>query len=480
MGGSDNPMFKRDRVMSKMKRCAVWIVSGLLYATAALAPAGAAEPAQDENLAYAIGIQTYISGFPVMDLYRTLWETSFDPERGHDRTLNEYFVFDRLITSEDDWVITPNNDTIYLRAFLDLRAEPVILEIPPMGDRQYWVPVSDMHHDFDANLSWDTIGTRGGAFALVAPGWQGVLPEGVQRIDMGTPIIWTLPRIAVDGDPDLPAAVELQKQFRLVPLSQWGATTLTRPQPDAKDFPRFTRHELTDARAYFTTLNEVLRLSARVGNPVDTVMAGWLRELNLDPATGFDWDKLSPQAQRGLERAAVDANRIIAERMPRAVPIVNNWQVVRLDKRISGEPMVAAAAAMLGLLWNPAEISTYDVAFFDGSGAPLDGNNRYVLKFDPPPPVDGFWSVTMYSAENQLFVPNPIDRYSFGDRTKGTVYGADGSLEIFLQHEEPTDPAERANWLPAPQGRFYLVTRHYSPQAAILTADWVPPGIAKR
>lgn len=220
-----------------------------------------------------------------MDLYRTLWETSFDPDRGHDRTLNEYFVFDRLITSDDDWVITPNNDTIYLRAFLDLRAEPIILVIPPMGDRQYWVPLSGMHHDFDANLSWDTIGTRGGAFALVAPGWQGVLPEGVRRIGMTTPIIWTLPRIAVDGDPDLPAAVELQKQYRLVPLSQWGATTLC---------------------------------------------------------------------------------------------------------------------------------------------------------------------------------------------------GADGSLEVFLQHDEPTEPVEWANWLPAPQGRFYLVTRHYSPRPPILTGDWVPPGITKR
>lgn len=242
-------------------------------------PASATEPAQDEDPAYAIGVQTYLSFLPMMDLYRTLWETSFDPERGHDRTVNEYFVFDRLITSKDDWVISPNNDTIYLRAFLDLRAEPILLVIPPMGDRQYWVPVSDMHHDFDANLSWDTVGPRGGAFALCPPGWQGVLPEGVQRIDMGTPIIWTLPRIAVDGDPDLPAAIALQKQFRLVPLSQWGA---------------------------------------------------------------------------------------------------------------------------------------------------------------------------------------------------------DGSLEIFLQHEEPTNPVERANWLPAPQGRFYLVTRHYSPRAPILTGDWVPPPITQR
>jgi len=443
-------------------------------------PATATEPAQDENLAYAIGVQTYISGFPLMDLYRTLWETSFDPERGHDRTLNEFFVFDRLITSEDDWVITPNNDTIYLRGFLDLRAEPIILVIPPMGDRQYWVPVSDMRHDFDANLSWDTVGARGGAFALCPPGWQGLLPEGVQRIDMSTPIIWTLPRIAVDGAADLPAAVALQKQIRLVPLSQWGAAEVTRPKPDPDDFPRFTRSELTDAKAYFTTLNTLLRLSPRVGHPMDDAMAGWLREIGMDPATGFNWDKLTPQTQRGLERATADAHRIIAERMPRAVPIVNNWQVVRLDKQISGDPVIAAAAAMLGLLWNPADISTYDVAFVDGSGAPLDGNNRNVLRFAPPPPVDGFWSVTMYSAENQLFVPNAIDRYSFGDRTKGSVYGEDGSLEVFLQHEEPTDPKERANWLPAPKGRFYLVTRHYSPKAAILTGDWVPPPVSAR
>jgi hypothetical protein len=212
--------------------------------------ANAAEPAQDENLAYATGVQTYINGFPVMDLYRTLWETSFDPKRGHDQTLNEYFVFDRLITSKDDWVITPNNDTIYLRAFLDLRAEPVVLVIPPMGDRQYWVPVSDMRHDFDANLSWDTVGARGGNFALCPPGWQGVLPEGVKRIDMSTPIGWTLPRISVNGDADLPAAVELQKKFKLVPLSQWGAAEVTRPKSDAADFPRFTRAELTNAKAY--------------------------------------------------------------------------------------------------------------------------------------------------------------------------------------------------------------------------------------
>ncbi|MCV2361304.1 DUF1214 domain-containing protein [Paucibacter sp. TC2R-5] len=468
--------------MSLVQRCAAAILTSLLFAvaaTAAVTPARTAEPAQDEALAYATGVQTYINGFPMMDLYRTLWETSFDPKRGHDRTVNEFFAFDRLITSKDDWVITPNNDTIYSRAFLDLRKEPIIIAIPPTT-RQYWVPISDLRHDFDANLSWDTVGARGGAFALCPPGWQGVLPEGVKRIDMGTPIGWMLPRFAVNGDADLPGAVALQKQVRLVPLSQWGATNVARPKPDPADFPRFTRAELTDAKAYFTSLNTLLRFSPRIGNPMDEAMVGWLREIGMDPAAGFDWDKLSPQARRGLERATADAHRIIAERMPRLVPIVNNWQLARLDKRISGDPVFAAGAAMLGLLWNPKEISTYDVAFFDGKSAPLDGQNRYVIKFSPQPPVNAFWSVTMYSAETQIFVPNPINRYSVGDRTQGMVYGKDGSLEVFLQAEAPTDPRERANWLPAPKGRFYLVTRHYSPKAAILTGDWTPPPVIKR
>jgi hypothetical protein len=440
---------------------------------------GSTEPAQDEDLAYAIGVQTYISGFPVMDLYRTLWETSFDPERGHDRTLNEYFVFERLITSEDDWVITPNNDTIYLRAFLDLRAEPIILVIPPMGDRQYWVPVSDMWHDFDANLSWDTIGARR-RLRLVPARMAGRFARGRAA--------------GRHGHADHLDAAPHRGGRRRGPAGGGGAAEAVPARP-LEPVGSGQGHPAASRRGRFPALHPP-RAHQRQGllhdpqqgapalaaprQPDGRGDGGLAARVGMDPATGFDWDSSRPQAQRGLERAAADAHRIIAQRMPRLVPIVNNWQVVRLDKRLSGDPVFAAAAAMLGLLWNPAEISTYDVAFFDGAGAPLDGSNRYVLHFDPPPPVDGFWSVTMYSADNQLFVPNKIDRYSFGDRTKGTVYGEDGSLEIFLQHEEPTDPVERANWLPAPKGRFYLVTRHYSPQSPIMTRDWAPPAITKR
>lgn len=443
------------------------------------APAAAFEPAQDEELAYSIGLQAYVWAYPMMDLYRTLWETSLDPARGHDKTLNELYQFTRLVTHEDDWVVTPNEDTIYDFGFLDLRDGPVILSIPEMGDRKYWFPVGDMRHDFDTHLSWDTVGSRGGAFAFCPPGWQGVVPQGVSRVDVSTPIVWLGGRYAVNGPDDLPAVTALQAKVRLVPLSQWGQAQVPRPVIDAAAWPVFPRDDLTNARAYFTTMNEVLRLTSRLGSD-DAAMAGFLHELTLAPDQRFDWDALSPAAQKGLERAAAEGHRIIDARTARAVPMVNGWQLARFPAQSSDAPLVAAASAMIGLLYNPAEVSTYDLAFTDGTGAALTGANRYVLHYDVPPPVNAFWSLSMYDAKTRSFVESAINRYSIGDGTPGLVYGADGSVDIYLQRDEPADPTERANWLPTPEGPFYVVGRAYSPRAAILNGDWVPQAIVRR
>lgn len=455
------------------------LLLGLALASLFPPVAPATETAQDEELAFTIGVQAYIYAYPMMDLYRTLYETSLDPERDHDRTLNEFFFFRRLVTHEDDWVVTPNEDTIYHRAFLDLRKEPIVLIIPEMGDRHYWFPLGDMQHNFDGHLSWDTVGSRGGAFALCPPGWQGVLPDRVQRVDVSTPIMWLVGRYAVNGEKDIPAATALQDQTRLVPLSQWGKHQVSRPKIDAAGYPVFTRHDLTDSTKYFTTMNEMLRMAPRNVNPIDEGMFGWFREINLHPSQQFDMTALSPASQRGLERAVAEGHRIISERQRRVVPIINNWQILRLEQDTSDEFLISAGAAMLGLLYNPKEVSTYDVTFFDGDGQPLDGRNRYVLHLDPPPPVNAFWSLSMYSGETMRFIESPINRYSVGDRTQGHVYDRDGALAIAMQHEKPSDPKALANWLPAPKGPFYLVLRHYSPQAPILNGDWLPQPIKK-
>ena len=443
-----------------------------------------AKPASDaavaqENLAYAIGVQAYLFGQPIMDLYRTFWEGTLDPKRGHDRTLNEFNLVRKLVTAKDTWVVTPNSDTLYARGFLDLTDEPIVLHIPDMGDRSYWFPLGDMYHNLYQSLDWQTIGSKGGDFALTAPGWQGLLPDGVRRIEMTTPMMWTLGRITVDGEKDVPAVNALQDKTFLVPLSQWkkGMTQVPRAKIDPSHYPKMTNADMPDAEKFFTTMNEMLRRNPPVGDA--DYLLGWLREINLAPDQQFVWNDLDAATQKGLTRAAEDALVIIEGREKTFAPLVNGWVPAIMPGDQSSMPLYHAATTKLGLLYSQKEVSTYHVGFMDGDSKPLNGTNTYTLKLAPPPPVAAFWSLTMYNAKTKLFVDNKSNRYSIGDRTAGTKTEKDGSLTITMSSAEPSDGNAKANWLPAPKGPFYLVLREYSPGAAVLNGDWQPPKIEK-
>lgn len=429
-----------------------------------------------EDLAYSIGVQTYIYGYPVMDLYRTFYEGTLDPKRGHTVTLNQFNFSRKLVTPKDDWVVTPNNDTIYNRAFLDLSYEPMVIRIPDMGERNYWFPIGDIYHNMNASISWDTIGFKGGDVALVAPGWKGVLPEGVQRVEVRTPMVWTIGRYAVDGKPaDLVAANALQDKTSLIPLSQYG---VEKPQPqkiDPANYPIFGREDLADARKFFTTLNEILRRNPP--QPGDAILINLMREVDLHPDQKFDWDALDPAVRNGLTRAAKDAHAIVTARTKTFARKVNGWVEAILEADMSDQPVNHAGLAMMGLLYSQKEVSTYHVGYFDGDGAPLSGDHLYKLSLKAPPPVKAFWSLTMYDSKTRRYIENPIDRWAIGDRTEGLVIAKDGSVTITISAEQPKDEKERANWLPAPNGSFYVVLREYSPDPAILTREWEPPGI---
>jgi len=146
---------------------------------------------------------------------------------------------------------------------------------------------------------------------------------------------------------------------------------------------------------------------------------------------------------------------------------------------MSDDPVNHAGVTKMGLLYSQKEVSTYHVGYLDGDNNSLNGANKYTIRFDTLPPVNAFWSVTMYDAKTQLYIENKINRYAPGDRTPGLQKDDDGSLTIYLQADEPADPKARANWLPAPKGAFYLALREYSPKAAILTREWIPPAVQK-
>jgi hypothetical protein len=430
-----------------------------------------------EELAYTIGVQAYIYGYPTMDLYRTFYENALDPNRGHNLTLGEFIHSRQLVTPEDKWVVTPNNDTLYCRAFLDLSAEPIILQIPATGDRPYWFPIGDIYHNLNASLSWDTVGGNGGAFALCPPGFEGLMPAGVERVDVRTPYIWMIGRYYVSGVDDVPSVNALQDQTHFIPFSRWGQVDVTRPQVNPADYPQFTQVDLQDAAKFYTVFNELLRRNPPIAR--DESNLNWFKEINLHPRQQFDWDSLDAATQAGLTRAVAAGYETISARTKSFARIVNGWVEVIVDADMGDQPVNHAGLCMMGLLYSQKEASTYHVAYSDGDLQTLDGNNKYQLHFDPPPPVEAFWSVTIYSAATRLYVANAIDRYAIGDRTPGIQFNDDDSFTITIQHDEPTDPKDRANWLPAPAEPFYLVLREYSSKFPILTRAWEPPAVKK-
>ena len=267
--------------MRKLYVIAISLLTMLVSPPLVQADAQSDAAAAQENLAYTVGVQAYLYGQPIMDLYRTFWEGTLDPKRGHDRTLNEFNLVRKLVTPKDTWVVTPNNDTLYARGFLDLTDEPIVLQIPEMGDRKYWFPLGDMYHNLYQHLSWDTVGTKGGDFALTAPGWQGVLPDGVGRVDMTTPMMWTLGRITVDDEKDVSAVNALQDKTFLVPLSKWtkGMTQAPRAQVNPSDYPKMTEADMSDAETFFTVMNEMLRRNPPVGTA--DYLIGWFNEIDI-------------------------------------------------------------------------------------------------------------------------------------------------------------------------------------------------------
>jgi hypothetical protein len=356
---------------------------------------------------------------------------------------------------------------------MDLTDQPLILQIPEFGDRSYWFPIGDIYHNLVASISWDTAGPDGGAFALCPPTFHGLLPDGVERVPVTTPFVWTLGRYTVYDEDDVAAVNALQDATHVVPLDQWGSA---RPKPDVdvSRYPDFTFDGLTDPAAFFTVLNEMLRRNPR---PQDSGLLAWFREINLHPEQRFDWEELDADVRDGLTRAVETGHRIVKDRTTSFAPIVNWWVEAFMDADMSDVPVNHAGAAMMGLLYAQKEASSYHVGYFDSRGDQLNGAHRYRLTFDTPPPVDAFWSVTIYSAATRQYVTNPIDRYAIGDRTPGLSYGEDGSLTILIQHEQPDDTA---NWLPAPAEPFYLALREYSPGVAILNRSWLPPAVERQ
>jgi len=426
-----------------------------------------------ENLSYSTGVNAYIYGYATVELYRTFYEQVIDPDRGHSISVNEFNHIRKLVSPSDTWVVTPNNDTLYSRAWVDLSEEPLVLYIPPIEDRFYAFPIGDFYHDAVASLGWWNVGEGGGSYVLVPPGWDGAVPDGLERVDISTPMCWILARTLTSGEPeDLEIVHALQDQYALTPLSEWN-NQASESEESNLTYPEWRDD---DPLNYYVILNEMLRRNPP--RPADEGLVATFGEIGFHPSQSFQAGSLDEATRRGLEKAITDTQVIMAVKTKEIAKMINGWLYLPGPKEFGTDYLFRAALESFALLHGESEMTVGFIGNIDGQGTPLDGNHIYELNFSKLPPVKGFWSLTMYDGTTKLLSENPINRYSVGDRTEGMKYNDDGSLTIYMQNDKPEGDAE-SNWLPAPSGPFYVVIRAYNAEPEVFNGMWEPPAIQK-
>ncbi len=375
-------------------------------------------------------------------------------------------------------VVRPNFDTLYSSAWLDLTDGPVVVSTADTGGRYFLLPMIDMWTDVFAVPGKRTQGTGAANFAVVPPGWTGTLPSDVERIQAPTPYVWLVGRTQTNGVKDYDAVHKVQEGYKITLLADWGKTprTITQkidPSVDTKTAPLKQVNSMP-ALDYFRYGADLMR--QHPPHVTDWSTLARMKRIGIEPGK-FDSAKIGPDA---LTSGAAAGLRSMTEKVPTLARVNNGWQMNTDTMGVYGDYYLKRAiVAMVGLGANQPEDAIYPLNVADADGNPVSGENRYVLHFAKSdlPPASAFWSLTMYDEEG-FQVANPINRFAIGDRD-ALKYNADGSLDLFIQNENP-GPDGEANWLPSPKsGKLGLTLRLYAPRAEALDGRWNPPAIKR-
>lgn len=424
-----------------------------------------------QPLAYSTAVQAFLYAHAPIGMYQRFSDEVLNPET-RKFGVDVFHHFSELSTPEKAPFRAPNNDTLYSTAWLDVRTEPVILAAPDTAGRYWTAQVMDFDSNTLTNFGARLDSTKASEFAVVGPSWQGELPQGVSRsVKCPTGFALVLLRVLVDGPDDVAAASKLQSQFTLASLSK-HAVGGTGPSSDAIDGVPILRANSSSDR--LAALDFLLNL-----NPTRVGEESILTQFALI-GVGSKKSPLSTKPSEAvLARAEADALKAIEAAGPRIGKFANGWLVMSENIGAYGFDYLQRSSIWAGgPLANFPEESLYPSAITDVDGIPLDGSTgRYKLHFPAGqlPPVEFFWSLTMYDRNTGMLVKNSMNRYSLGNRTRGMEFERDGALSIYIQHESPGKDKE-SNWLPAPSGPFYLSMRLYGPKISALNGEWkVPP-----
>jgi hypothetical protein len=463
------------------------VLAAALAAGLALTSAHAADitPAETKDIAE----EGFVYGLPIVMGYAVMYEYAVDKNSGQykapfNRIKNEA----RVYTYKDTAIVTPNSDTPYSLIWLDLRAEPMVLSVPAVEKSRYYsVMLCDGNTFNYGYIGSRATGSEAGNYMIVGPDWKGDTPAGIKKVfHSTTQFSLAVYRTQLFNPADMPNVVKVQSGYKAQPLSAFLKQPAS-PAAPAINFPKINS-ELVKTN-FFDYLDFSLQFAP--AGPEEIATREKLARLGIGAGKKFDFNSLSPDQKAAVVEGMKAGEAEVEDGVKNIGKEINGWHISSItgDRAFfNGNWLKRAEAAKAGIYGNDAVEAMYPLAIALPDGGPLDGSkHNYTLTFPDGqfPPVNAFWSVTMYDGKTQFLIKNPINRYLINSPMLPNMKkNADGSLTLYIQKDSPGKDKE-SNWLPAPNDLIYLVMRLYWPKTeppSILPpgeGTWKPPGIVK-
>ena len=413
-----------------------------------------------------IAKEAYLYGFAMMESYNTWYQQAVvKTSPAYVGGFNTFRHYAQLFTPQNRDVVTPNNDTPYSWAWLDLRAEPIVISVAAVEKQRYYVlQFIDLFTYNCAYVGSRATGNDAGDYLMAGPQWNGRLPEGFKKVFRSeTQIVGILGRTQLNGPDDMENVKRVQSGFKLSPLSVFEK----RPSPPAVPALHFPPYDKAKASThdFIGYLNFLLSL-AEPPYPSEVALRKQFQQIGI--AAGAPWDarKVETATLAAIDEGVKEAQVELKAR----VDVTTSSNGLFGSRKTLGENYLTRdIAAAMGLFGNDVEEAWY-------GGFVADGSKPGQLHFAAGklPPAKFFWSITMYTLPDRFLYANPLNRYSLGDRTQNLQYDADGGLTIYLGHHSP-GPGKENNWLPAPAGAYNVVARVYGPSEAAMKGQWKLP-----